>query len=329
MKPDFDELMQKWRKPGDKYSRNRLYVFLICLGFSIFIWFLVNLSKESVTFIEYPIVYSNVPKDLVLVNKPDTTLSFRVSSGGFELFTLKYLSRKKPIEIDLSNIHLTSDGEYFNAVIPTSQISENIIKRLSLSKEFISISPEKLYYKFEALSSKKVKVIPKLVLEFKKQFHLTDSLRASPDSVLIIGPKKVLNEIDFLETANEEFKNIDKSQTIKSAIALPDNASQIKVVPEEVEIYLSVEKFTESTIEVPVSCLDNNIKIKTFPDKIKITYLVALKDFKRVDESMFIAGVIIDKETTATKLNVEITHKPSFIKITKVEPKEVEFLVLK
>jgi len=306
-----------------------LYVFLICLGFSIFIWFLVNLSKESITFVEYQIVYSNVPKDLVLVNKPDSTLSFRVSSGGFELFTLKYLSGKKPIEIDLSNIQLTSEGEYFKAVIPSSQISENIINRLSLSEELISISPQNLYYKFEALSSKKVKVIPRLVLGFEKQFQLTDSLRVTPDSVLIVGTKNVLSRINFLETTKEEFKNIDKSQTVSSAIVFPDNASQIKVVPKKVDVYLSVDKFTESTIEVPVSCLNDNINVKTFPDKIKITYLVALKDFKRVDQSMFIAGVIIGEEITASKLNVEITHKPSFIKITKVEPKEVEFLVLK
>ena len=64
-------------------------------------------------------------------------------------------------------------------------------------------------------------------------------------------------------------------------------------------------------------------------DKIKITYLVALKDFKRVDQDMFLATVRVGEEITTSKLNVEITHKPSFIKITKVEQEQVEFLVLK
>ncbi len=329
MKLGFIELISKLRDPKDYTLRSQLYVFLICLGISVFIWLLIALSKESYTSIDFPIVYENVPEDLVLVSKTDSILSFRVASGGFELFTFKYLTRKDQIKIDLSELPLSREGNYYLSIFPTNRISGKIINKLNISDEIVSISPENIYFRFEAVSGKKVKVIPRIDITFEKQYQLADSIRISPDSVIINGPINLIKKFKYIETDYIELQNVSESQTVTAQLKLPENMSNLKVVPSEVEVNLNVEKFTESTLEVPIEFTENNIRIKTYPDNVSITYLVALKDFSRVDEDMFIATVNYKEGENTKKLKVKITRSPSFIRITKIEPEDVEFLIIR
>jgi len=329
LKSRFFEFIRKLRDPKDYSLRNRLYVFLVCLGISVFIWFLIVLSKESYTSIDYPIVYENVPKDLVLLSKTDSILSFRVASGGFELFTFKYLTRKEKITIDLSDLPLSREGNYYMSVFPTRQISNKIVNKMNISEEIVSISPENIYFKFEILSGKKVKIIPDLDVTFAQQYQFSDSVQIIPDRVTINGPKNVIDKIRYIETESINLQNVSESQTVISQLKLPESANNLKLVPTEVEVSFTVDKYTESTIEVPIKYFHENTRIKTYPENVILTYLVSLKNFNRVDIDMFKATVNYSDDINSRKLKVEISHSPPFVKITKIEPEEVEFLIIK
>jgi hypothetical protein len=323
------EWIRKIRDSGDINTRQQLYVFLICLLISIFIWFLIVLSKETYTTIDYPIVFENSPENLVLVNNPDSILSVRFSSGGFELFTLKYLTRKHPIRIDLNKLELAKEGSNFTSIFSTSKISRDIIGKLKISQEYVSISPANIYFRFEALTGKMVKVLPKLKLDFARQYQLSDSLSINPDSVMVVGPEKILSQINYIETVEQEVKQIDRSQTIQITLQAPESLNVIKILPKEVEISLSVEKYTESTIKIPIVNTVKKYKIKTYPDFVVVTYLVTLENFNRVDEDMFTASVDFEENKSSNRLKVNLLHQPSFVKITRIEPEEVEYLLLK
>lgn len=296
---------------------------------SIFIWFLIVLSNETYTTIDYPIVFENCPENLILVNKPDSVLSFRVSSGGFELLTLKYLTRKRPILVDLSKLDLVQDGKKYTSTFSTSKISKEIINKLNISQEYVSISPVNIYFRLEGLYGKMVKVLPKLKLDFAKQYQLSDSLSIKPDSVMVVGPENLLDQISYIETIEQEVNQIEESQSIQTALYIPENLSTIKVLPKEVEISISVEKYTESMIKIPIVNTNKEYKIKTYPDFVIVTYLVTLDDFKRVNEEMFTASINFVENDTSNRLKVNLERMPSFVKITKIDPEEVEYLLLK
>lgn len=326
---DFDGTTRKIPQSGLKTSKNRLIVFIVCLGISVFIWILIVLSKESFTTINYPLVFENNPGNYVLSGPQDSILSFTISSGGVALLTMKYLSNRIPIKIDLAHINVKQDGDFFRASIPASDYAGDIIKRLNLSEEHVSFSPEFLNLKFEAMTGRKVKIIPRLILGFEQQFRLADSLKAVPDSVNILGQKDIISNIPFIETFVKEVMHIDKPQSVHVELAIPEGLSNIKLVPDVVDVYIHAEEFTESTIEIPVICPNAELKIKTFPEQVKITYNVGLKDFTRVNKDMFMAHVIYNTGDSSAKLKVNVVWSPSFISIVKIEPEEVEFLVLK
>ncbi len=193
----------------------------------------------------------------------------------------------------------------------------------------MSITPANIYFKFEALYGKKVKVVPKLKLDFARQYQLSDSITVKPDSIMVIGPEKLLEQVTYIETVEQEVSQIDHSLTIQANVELPESMNNIKVSPKEVEIALSVEKYTESTIKVPIINTVDQYKIKTYPDIVVITYLVTLENFNRVTEDMFKVSVEMEENSNSNRLKVKVLHHPSFVKITKIEPKEVEYLLLK
>lgn len=329
MKTSLEESLKKFFSKRGENSRTQFYVFIVCLLISIFIWFLVVISKETYSTIDYPVKFENTPENFILVNRPDSVLSFRIASAGFELLTLKFLTRKKPIVIDLSNLHLMRDGNYYSSSYSTSQISEHFIKDLNISEEYVSISPANIYFRFEALSGKMVKVIPNLKIDFKKQYQLSDSLQVYPDSVMVLGPKKILEEVQFAQTVEKEIFGVDKSQTVSVDLKIPESHGVITLMPDRVKVSFSVDQYTESTITLPIIFSDENIELKTFPDQINVTYLVPLKDYNRVDEELFFATVKIPDDLNTPKAKVVLSRSPSFVKVSKMEPDEVEFIVIK
>jgi len=309
-------------------SRSDAYVFLVCLGISIFIWFLIVLSKESSTTLEYPIHYNNIPKDMVLVNNPDSILVFRIESGGFELLTLKYLSRRKPIDVNLRNLNLQKQNGYYTSALSTSQISSNILKDHNFSEELVSISPENIYFQFERLAGKMVQVVPNLNFSFERQFRLMDSLIIFPDSVKLVGSANQLSTIDQLETELSTVNAVNSDGTIKCQIKNPLSDDQINIIPSVVEISYKVEKFTESTIEIPIQA-NQGVNAKFFPATAQVTFLVSLTDFSRVNEDMFsIVGEIPENHSLNTVKIVSVSS-PSFVEIIHINPAEVEYLILK
>jgi len=289
----------------------------------------IALSKESFTIIDYPVIFENNPENYVLSGKPDSILSFTVSSGGLDLLTLRYFSSKIPVRIDLSDVRPRQDGDYFWASIPTFEFSGKMLAQLNLSEEHITVSPEYLNLRFEPMTGRKVKVIPRLNIGFEKQFMLSGSLKATPDSVLVLGQKEIVDNITFVDTRLTDLKNIAASQKVNVGLLIPENFPNVKLVPETVTVEIPVDQYTESTVEISLRVGDPATKIKTFPQKVKITFHVGLKDFSRVSDDMFMAQVNYNPNEPTSRLKVNLVRSPSFVNIVRIEPESVEFLILK
>ncbi len=112
-------------------------------------------------------------------------------------------------------------------------------------------------------------------------------------------------------------------------LSIPENTGELRCIPENVSVVLTVDKFTESEIEIPIVYSGQDHAIKTFPEKVKVTYFVTLENYKRITTEMFLADVSFSGEENPEKLKINLVQYPSFIKIIKIEPLEVEYLLIK
>jgi hypothetical protein len=308
--------------------RYKFYVFLVCLVISILMWFMIILSRESISSLEYSVKYSNLPEGMALLNSPDSLVTFMVSKGGLEMIALKYFTRRKPLEVDLNVLDLKPQGQFYISSFSTSRLASSLHRRFMLTEELISISPEEIFFRFELLSGKMVPVVPRVNLHFQKLFKQSGNIKTIPDSVKIVAPKGVLNKISLVETVPVSLKEISGEVRFKADVALPDPAVNIQVYPSEVEVVVPAEKFTEITIELPVESESPGVDLKTFPGRVRVTFWVALSDYGRIDDVMFRAVADISESPQKNRAPVKLISLPSFIEVIKIEPKEVEFLML-
>lgn len=310
-----------------------MYVFLVCLLVSMIIWLLIKLSGEFFSDITYPVTFRATPENYILTGAQDSMLSLNVKMTGFALIATKYFSDKSPVELDLEDLTFNPSGaDTVQVKYGTDVLAGEIADELNIEKELVSVWPDTLVFQFQKFAKKKVKIIPHLVFELKKQFQLSRSIKIQPDSVEVSGPKGIISRMETVRTKKIDLGVIDETHVIDASLK-PSSNSNISYSEKKVSVTIPVEKFTEASVELDIIIDKDNrdIAVKIFPEKVTVYYLVSLNDFNRVDPEMFRAEVNYqtNMELFTRKLKVEIVNKPDFVRINKIKPQKVEYIIIK
>jgi hypothetical protein len=121
------------------------------------------------------------------------------------------------------------------------------------------------------------------------------------------------------------------SLVVKSKIIIPNEENLLETKPDEVEVIIPVEEFTESISSVRVIPLSNkSIYIKTFPESVEVSYWVALNDYRKVRPGMFRAVADIDSVlgNGTNKVQVRLEEAPELAKNIRISPEKVEFIII-
>jgi hypothetical protein len=190
LKPEFIEFIENARKPKGQRFRNQLYVFLVCLGISVFIWSLVRLSKDYIYTVNYHVRYINIPQNLRLIDKSDTIVKLNIKVQGFDFFSDQYFKRKNQlIDVSLKNVKIINRDTYVSGYLLTSPIGRSIANQSSYLLEIFSVSPDTLFFKFEKKNLKTMSSIRVTSLPGTRTKQASDTSHMRPDT-LSNGPFK-------------------------------------------------------------------------------------------------------------------------------------------
>ena len=303
----------------------------LCLLISISLWLLIKFSEDYLFTIQIPISFTNIPPDRILIDKDTIILTASMKTQGINALYYHFFDKKDIIKIDYSLLKNKENTNKTNIQFNSSQLLKIIDKQFDYKHEITSLSPENISLSFEKTYFKVVPIKLNTQLQFEDQFMLYDTIKLTPNKVCISGTEKMLKNIDHLTTEPIILNNLNANQSIFISLANPEKESDLKLFVDKIKVNIAVEKFTESSIEVPVIISNGNNKLKLFPDKVKITYMVALKDFKKINKDLFDVEVNgnLGKSDENNKLKVELVKSPGFIKVTKIYPDNVEYIIFK
>ncbi len=310
----------------------RLIIFFFFLLLSILFWFLTVLNKDYDTILSYPLRYTRIPGELVLINDVTDRLDLDVQSRGFTLLRLKMQSRLSPLALDVNSFSLQSvPGESpIVLYLVTNLIVEKLQQQLTSEIRIKSVFPDTLMVQLSERYAKKLAIKLDLDLEFERQYMQVGKLKITPDSVIVSGPKSIIDTLTSIKTKSEKLTGLRKNITLELDLASIDKlAYSLK----EVVINIPVEKFTEESIEIPIKVINmpDSLFLRTFPANIEITYRVGLSDYKKVNEHMFMA--VLDysaKESSiGNKLAIKLIKVPEYVQVTNFSPKSVEYIIEK
>ena len=294
---------------------------------------MIALTKNYTSEINYPVVYTNLPEDKVVVNELPDVLKLEVMSTGFKLIEYNLQFRKEPVIIDYQgdfNKRVSEDGT--EMVINTSSLINMVNPQIGSDLEVIDIRPRILHLYFSEKITKKIPVRPDFELAIARQHQLSDTITIQPDSVLISGPAALINNYNYIETEKLVLKDLqeDYSQLVTLK---PVQSSDVTLDPNQVRVFINIEKFTEGQLEIPVEPVNLNPEytIRIIPDKIKVKYLVGMSKYENITPEMFRAVVDlqnIEKEPK-NNLKVDVIKSPVFVQVVDLQPPRVDYILRK
>lgn len=306
-------------------KNRKIKIFLFFLVLTSIIWVLIALSKNYTSVAVFKIEYENVPSNKLLQNKPVSNLEMLIEAPGFTL--LRYKIKQHKLKFKLSNLGKTNQMYY---LLPNAQIPY-LNKQLKGDLKVLNVSIDTVFIEMGNNVSKMVPIHPNVDVKFKLGYNFIEKLKISPDSVLISGPKKIIDSILEINTnsikLNDVYENIDLN--LKLVRPLKRN---IELSVTEVAAIGVVDKFTEGSFVLPVVVMNEpeGVKVNPFPKTIKVIYQVGLSNFNKISEDSF--SVIYDynqyKNDTLTRyLTPLVSLKTDLIYSVKIVPSQIEFLI--
>jgi len=305
-------------------------IYAICVVIASFIWLIMTLSDSYTEQIDFPVSYRNYPQGMILVNNPTDEISFNVKSQGFELASVAIANRDS-ILIDLSTIEYrkTKYGRYV-AAIATKVFRYNIMSQLKVDDVGKEFKPDSLYLVFDSLVSRDIPIKLNYKLAFEKGYNKYGGIKLVPPTIRVKGPALLIKKINSIETDSLILDNINSD--ISKEINLLKKDKYLNYSQSNVEVSIKTEKYSEFSVWAPIAIMSNvpNLKVKTFPSKVKITFAMALPDYKLLNDSSFMLAVQLDSIDLLqqNKLIIKIEKKPEKIGNVDLSSETVDYVIL-
>lgn len=308
-----------------RFKRTNFDAFLAFLLFAVFIWIIVQFSKEYNEIIDIPVEYINIPKDkLILKDNPDV-LKLKMETTGFKL---AYISLLPPtLFIDVSKTR----QENGRLIYLIDENRNEIQSQLNIDFGNSLFLKEALVIQYRQRKEKTLRVVSKIEVEFAVGYSAADNLSIEPDSITVSGPDNILDTLNQLKTVPLTLKDIKNDISGKVSIDTT-NFSNITLYQKQVAYFMDVEKYTEGNMKIPVELLNvpEDLNVVIFPKETLLFYKVNLKDYKDITVSDF--QVVADfKELKENQdfLIPKTAKKPETVSNVRLSDKRIHFIIKK
>ncbi|MBD1394886.1 CdaR family protein [Mucilaginibacter glaciei] len=306
-------------------ERRRLSAFVTCLVIAVFAWLFTSLSNPYRYTVKQVITFRNAPLRRAFHPLQSDTIDAVVQGTGWQMLVNKMNDEQRPVSIDLH----TLDNKSF--IVLNTQLKQiNLAK--DLNHQIIAFTPDTLFFDFSNRMTKRVPVQLVSKINYQKQFAQSDNVKIQPDYVTISGPAEVLARINSWKTDSVKLTGVNESYSSRVAL-LPAREGNLDILPKTVIVNIPIDEFTEKTMEIPVRLINNHnyYDVKVFPQKVKVTFTTSLTNYPDASEDDFEAVADLDKWRINgyNALPVKITRLPSYGKVVKIEPQNIDFIVKK
>ena len=306
-------------------EQRRLSAFLTCLAIAICAWLVVAFSNPFDYVAKKVIRFKNVPLKRSFHSLQSDTIDVKVKGTGWQMLSSKLRPENNVIIVDLSSLDI-------NTYIALQSQLPRINRELPANNPIVAFEPDTLYFDFSDRSIRRVPVKLVSSLTFEKQFSQSDKVIIKPAYVTVSGPSSRVDNMKFWLTDSVRLRQVNETINVAVNVKAPDEGN-LAIYPKTVQVTIPVNEFTEKTVQIPVKLINNNqyYNIKIIPQRVKVTFTTSLDRYEDMNADLFEAqaDVSLWQKYNYTSLPVTVTRLPPYCKISKIEPRNIDFIVKK
>ena len=310
-----------------RIERRHLPVFAFLLTLSTLFWILTVLSKDYTTTVHYKADFIDLPVDKLLIDEEEVDLHLQVIAPGFTILAHR-LSLRNELPLSVSSFIPKKKGNYWNYFLLGEQSISQIQEVIPTSMQLLHIQPNRIDLLLDEKAERVVSVKLKSSISFKDLFRQKEAVKLEPSTIVISGPKAVVEVFDEINTELLSLEDVDNFKNGEIEIQSL-NHSEINYSAKNIKWELKVEQFTEGEIKLPIEMknVPKGYEIKLFPDEVTVSYLISLDKFDLVKPDMFAAQILFDSDFKRQSVN--LSRQADFVENVRVFPSKVEYYLIK
>ncbi len=216
----------------------------LCMVTAFIFWLFNSLNKEYTTRLDYPIAFEYNRDSLICKNSLPSRISINVTGGGWNLLRKTIGFSIKPIVIDIEEVpNQTYLTEYNLLGLADDQLEEITVNYIISDTIFIDIDTK---------AERRVKLeLDTASLSLAKDYLITSDVGFSPESIVLTGPKSILNGIK--ESLNIKLPDTEIDGNYNERIPVSFSLhSSVTGNPDKIEVRFNVEQFVTHTTSVKI-----------------------------------------------------------------------------
>lgn len=297
-------------------------VFLFFLTLSAIFWLILTLNETYEKDLKVPYAITGIPKNVVLTSPSLDTVRVTVRDKGWIL--LSYLYERAPY----FNVNYKSyDRGNGAGIVSTSDIKRLVEQQLEGSSRVTAMKPDKLEFFYNNGERKRVpvrwtgRVIP-------EQLYFISHVEYKPDSVDVYASKEKLDSIQAIYSEPLNYVGFRDTLVVNCKL---NHTTDMRVIPERVDIGFYTDVLTEESMSVPVKCLNvpEGKVVRTFPSRIKVNFVTGVSHIKELHPSDFsvVADYLEIQQKASEKCNIYLRSVPQGISRATLAAKQVDYLI--
>ena len=304
-------------------SKGRLRFFLFFLLLSFTFWTSTKLSNTYIVEESFSIIWTNIPNGII-PSSENQQMNVSISASGIEILIYRLIN--KSINISLSQADFSGEKGLIDLRGQDFFIKKQFFENTKLN----ILNPLFLEFKFSRLEEKVFTVVPQIEINLRAGYLIDSSLKVTPDSILVRGPKSILDTLNSIQSesiiADDLYENFRKKVSLRS---IPE----IQLSESKVTVEVAVSRYTEKEflLNVEVINLPLGTRVKLFPPKAKVRVTLPLSVLRTIKTSDF--NLVVDYNNifkdAEKKLDLIMIRRPSSVKKVILEPKKVNYLIRK
>lgn len=302
---------------------------MIILVITVAIWMAWAMSESQSYSTRVRVEFVGIDTARYAIVSRDSVVSLDITANGYNTLSRYFDSKRRVVSIDMRKGHLMPNRASISmtAVIDEVRRQFDIPISTPVSSRIDSL---RVYY------SPRIKkgFVPKLAhvdISFSDGFGLNGQPYMLEDTIWLYGSRESLSRISSLETAPARYSNLHATDTL----ILPLNPvweryPDLHVSSGSVSLVVPTSAYAEHVFSLPVhtSAADTSMQIKLYPENVKVWALTPILDnYEPLSEDQLRCSISINMNDDHAK--VHVSRFPSYVRIKKIEPETIQYVIIK
>ena len=299
-----------------------LVIFLLSLMLAFGIWLVHNLTLRYSAIMNVTVnAVSNI-QGRAAESSNTAVITARCRASGFKLLK-NSRNQDKTVKVYFNPEEFTK-GDNDTYYLSSNALASYVPDIFGEDVQLESFVTQNAIFRFSAEDYKKVPVSPRLITSYRPQYTAMESIRFSPDSVILYGDPNYLESIDRIFTRPLELKNLKNDAHGEINLDVP---SGLRASERAVSYSLPVTRYVEvsSEIRIEVINLPADKFLSVYPSTARVVFKCVFP--LSVDPTRNVS-LYVDYEEFAQSINgrcvPRISGLPSSVIDYTVEPQIIE-----